>query len=89
MAINNRHDFLNGFSGGSLKFIEHLILGRNRQLDPGTYTPNYDALEFDVATFVGTAGRDTSLGGGGEVFTFFLGSAGNDLYGVVDFTEKF
>jgi hypothetical protein len=46
-------------------------------------------LEFDVATFVGTAGRDTLLGGRGEVFTFFLGSAGNDLYGVVDFTETF
>lgn len=32
-------------------------------------------------TFVGAAGKDTLIGGGGEYFTFFLGSAGNDVYG--------
>ena len=48
---------------------------------PGTYTPNEDTGEYDAVTFVGTAGRDTLIGGGGELFDFFLGTRGDDLYG--------
>jgi WD40 repeat protein len=52
------------------------------------YTPDWDTWRFDSVTFAGTPGADTLIGGGGEVATFFLGTAGNDLYGVNGFTAQ-
>lgn len=55
---------------------DYTITGSNRQLIPGTFT------EEDTVTFVGTKGKDTLIGGGGEWLTTFKGTAGNDLYGI-------
>lgn len=82
MAINNSREFLAAFTSGGVVVTDHLIFGGNREIPPGAYTPILDPEQYDSVTFVGTGGRDTLVGGGGEIFTFFLGSAGNDLYGV-------
>jgi len=62
---------------------DYTIFGSDRQLDAGAFTPD------DTITFVGTLGKDFLLGGGGEGMSTFLGTAGNDLYGVgpIDFTQ--
>jgi Ca2+-binding RTX toxin-like protein len=54
------------------------IPGSNRFLLPASYT--YD----DELTFLGTRGNDILFGGGGELYTIFRGTPGDDLYGVGD-----
>lgn len=83
MAINNSREFLALFSG----VTDHLIFGRNREIVPGTFMP--EPGEIESVTFVGTSRNDTLIGGGGETFTFFLGSAGNDLYGLDYLSEPY
>ncbi|MBP7001043.1 hypothetical protein [Amaricoccus sp.] len=82
MSINNSRDFLAQANSDGSIVTDHLVAGRNVQLVPGAYTPDWDTNEFDSVTFKGTAGKDTLFGGGGEVFAFFMGTRGNDLYGV-------
>lgn len=90
MSINNREDFLAyAADADGLVITDHLYFGKNRQVPPGTYTADWDAGQVDSVTFVGTRGRDTLLGGGGEVYTFFLGAKGDDLYGTELFTNAY
>ncbi|MBP7000435.1 calcium-binding protein [Amaricoccus sp.] len=84
MSINNSRDYiayLETLFGGIV--TDHLVAGRNIQLVSGTYTqPDLpDFPNFDTVTFEGTARSDTLFGGGGEYAAFFLGTAGDDLYG--------
>jgi Ca2+-binding RTX toxin-like protein len=90
MSINNRSDFLAWVEGvdGSI-VTDHLLPGSNVQLAPGTYTPDWDNNQFDSVTFTGTARTDTLFGGGGEIFTFFLGTRGGDLYGTEAFSNAY
>lgn len=83
MAINNKADYLAFMvaEGGFTTITDIIVAGQNRQLAPGTYTQNLETGEVDSVTFLGTAKHDTLIGGGGEFFAFFLGTAGNDLYG--------
>jgi Ca2+-binding RTX toxin-like protein len=90
MSINNREDYLAYIADADGSVItDHLYFGRNLQVPPGTYTADWDAMQFDSVTFVGTRGRDTLIGGGGETFTFFLGTKGDDLYGTELFTNAY
>lgn len=57
---------------------EYTITGSNRYLLPGSFAGG------DVVTFVGTKFADTLFGGGGETVTRFLGTPGDDLYGLAD-----
>lgn len=83
MSINNSREFLAHQVG--LIITDHRVTGRNVQLDPGTYPPlNWDdyPTPVDSVTFAGTSKGDTLFAGGGELFAFFMGTRGDDLYGV-------
>jgi Ca2+-binding RTX toxin-like protein len=79
--ISNREDWLAQWAENGLVLTDHLYLGQNRLVPPGTYTPDWDAGAVDTVTFLGTARDDTLLGGGGEFASIFLGTRGDDLYG--------
>lgn len=82
MSINNSRDFLDYFKDAyGLTIADHLLVGRNIQLEAGTYSYSWDTGEFDSVTFQGTSKGDTLFGTGGEYFDIFLGTAGDDLYG--------
>ncbi|MBP7241983.1 calcium-binding protein [Amaricoccus sp.] len=89
MSINNSREYLEWLATEGAVVTDHLVPGRNVQIPPGTYIPNWDANAFDSVTFKGTAGKDTLFGGGGEVYDFFLGTRGDDLYGVGPSPEIF
>lgn len=83
MSINSSREFLDHvIATDGAVITEHTVPGRNVQLDAGTYTPDWDAYAFDSVTFTGTSRTDALFGGGGEVFSFFMGTRGDDLYGV-------
>ncbi len=81
MSINNKADYIASLADDGLLVTDHLYFGRNVQIPPGTYTPDWDTGEFDSVTFAGTAKNDVLIGGGGEYLAFFIGTRGNDLYG--------
>ncbi len=83
MSIENSRDFLD-HERETYGYIitDHLLFGRSIQLAPGTYTTNWDTGEVDSVTFAGTAKSDALFGGGGSGYDFFMGSRGDDLYGV-------
>lgn len=88
MSINNSREYLEWVAEAwGFTVTDHLVPGSNVQIPPGTYVPNWDTHEYDAVTFKGTTGRDTLFGGGGEFFAFFLGTAGDDLYGAFTETE--
>lgn len=87
MSINNREDWLAQWAEDGLSFTDHLYFGNNRLVPPGSYTADWDTGEVDSVTFKGTAGRDTLLGGGGELAAIFIGTRGNDLYGEASRSE--
>lgn len=79
--VDNRLDYLAKLEADGFTVTDHVYVGSNRQVPPGTYMPDWDTLEVDSVTFPGTRGSDTLVGGGGEFVAFFLGGRGNDLYG--------
>jgi len=90
MSINNSRDFLKQMAQDyGYSITDHLLRGRNIQLAPETYVPDWDNYVVDSVTFRGTAANDVLFGGGGEAFTFFLGTPGNDLYGSAVLTEAY
>ena len=90
MSINNRFEYAaNIVAMDGATITDHILRGRNVQVAPGTYTPDFDTLLYDSVTFAGTSRSDQLLGGGGEVYTFFVGTAGRDLYGTQSFSTAF
>jgi len=90
MSISNSREFLAyQTSEYGAVITDHAVIGRNVQLDPGLYVPNWDTNEFDSVTFAGSTKGDALFGGGGEVFDFFMGTRGDDLYGVGPSPEVF
>lgn len=93
MSISNSREFLaNLVASGDYLITDHLLAGRNVRLAPGAYPPpNWDLYPTPVAsvTFTGTSRSDALFGGGGELFAFFMGSRGDDLYGVGPSPEVF
>lgn len=90
MSINNSHEYLASLvSDDGYVIADHLLVGSNLQIPAETYVPNDETSEYDSVTFQGTGGRDTLFGGGGEVFTFFLGTRGDDLYGIAAFSNAY
>lgn len=90
MSINNSREFLDSLVGsGDWLITDHLVAGRNVQLAPGTFPlPDWDNWPYAISTvtFTGTSRNDALLGGGGELYAFFMGTRGDDLYGA--FTEN-
>ncbi len=85
MSIDNRAEWLAYWAANGYILTDHIYFGSNRLVRTGTYSPTFDSdgnlVAADNVTFVGTAGRDTFLGGGGEFSSIFLGTRGDDLYG--------
>ena len=83
MSINNRRDFLAFYAAYlNAEITDHRLFGSNIQIAPNSYVTDWNDRQIDSVTFKGTAGKDVLFGGGGETFTFFLGTRGDDLYGV-------
>lgn len=86
MSINSSREFLaDVVASGDYLITEHILAGRNIQLAPGLYPPpdwNLYPTPAHSVTFTGTTGKDTLFAGGGELLAFFMGSRGDDLYGV-------